>query len=42
MSDELKREIEKLIDDKLREIFFEMYKKFYKEVDVSRLPPDGL
>jgi hypothetical protein len=42
MSDELKKEIEDLINEKLREIFFQMYKSFYKEVDFSKLPPDGL
>lgn len=42
MTDELKREIERIINEKMCEVIYEIYKRLSKEIDISKLPPDGL
>lgn len=42
MNEELKNEIEKLIEEKISEYIFILYNKMIKNLDISKLPPDGL
>lgn len=42
MNEELKNEIEKLIDEKLANYVLVLYNKMMKDLDISKLPPDGL